>query len=90
VQDHFSFHTHVAVVPQGQLNQSEKWLDPTIFQTSLIYPPVRVIQIALVVENGISTVQSVDSSAVQLGNGQAKDIKFVDGNTLLVLWESNG
>jgi anaphase-promoting complex subunit 4 len=30
------------------------------------------------------------SLGLQLGDGQIKDIKFADNNTLLVLWESNG
>jgi hypothetical protein len=62
----------------------------TPFKRHLTIPLVQVIRIGLVIENGISTVQSVDSFIVQLGDGQAKDIKFADNMTLLVLWESNG
>lgn len=42
------------------------------------------------IENGISTVHGIDSSAVQLGDGQVTDVKFSDDSTLLVLWESKG
>jgi anaphase-promoting complex subunit 4 len=42
------------------------------------------------IENGISTVQGIDSSALQLGEGQIKDLKFADDMILLVLWESKG
>jgi hypothetical protein len=48
------------------------------------------MQITLAIENGISTVESIDSSALQLGTGRIKDLKFADSYTLLVLWESNG
>lgn len=34
-------------------------------------------------------MQRIESSALQLGDGQAKDIKFASDNTLLVLWELN-
>lgn len=34
-------------------------------------------------------VHDINSSAVQLGDGQIKDVKFSDG-VLLVLWESKG
>jgi hypothetical protein len=42
------------------------------------------------IDSGISTVSSIDSAAVQLGNGRVKDIKMWDDNLLLVLWESKG
>lgn len=38
----------------------------------------------------MSTVRSVELSTVKLGDGRVKDMKFADGYTLLVLWESNG
>jgi anaphase-promoting complex subunit 4 len=34
-------------------------------------------------------VHNINSSAVQLGDGQIKDVKFSD-SVLLVLWESKG
>jgi anaphase-promoting complex subunit 4 len=43
-----------------------------------------------VIENGISRVQNVDSALVQLGNGRMKDMKFLDDEILLILWDSNG
>jgi hypothetical protein len=42
------------------------------------------------IESGISTVSSIDSAAVQLGNGRVKDMKMWDDNLLLVLWETKG
>jgi anaphase-promoting complex subunit 4 len=51
---------------------------------------VHIIRITLVLENGISTVQGLDSSVLQFGDGQIKDVKFADGYTMLVLWESKG
>jgi hypothetical protein len=46
--------------------------------------------VTLSIENGISTVHSIDSSAVQLGDGQIKDVKISDDSILLALWESKG
>jgi anaphase-promoting complex subunit 4 len=43
-----------------------------------------------VIEKGISTVNHLNSSTVQLGDGEVKDLKFVDDSNLLVLWESKG
>lgn len=51
---------------------------------------VQVVQVAFSIENGISTVQNVLSSTLRLGDGQVKDLKFSDDQTLLVLWESKG
>jgi len=42
------------------------------------------------IDSGISTVSSIDSAAVQLGNGRVKDMKMWDDNLLLVLWGSKG
>jgi anaphase-promoting complex subunit 4 len=35
-------------------------------------------------------VQDVDTALVQLGDGLVKDLKFMDDNVLLVLWDSIG
>ncbi|KAF7930951.1 hypothetical protein BELL_0049g00140 [Botrytis elliptica] len=51
---------------------------------------VQVVQVELLIENGISTVRSTSSSIMQLGNGQIKDLKFLDDRTILVLWEADG
>jgi anaphase-promoting complex subunit 4 len=48
------------------------------------------VRLRFLIENGISRVQDVDSALVQLGDGRIKDIKFMDGKLLLVLWDSNG
>ncbi|TAQ87852.1 hypothetical protein B7494_g3813 [Chlorociboria aeruginascens] len=53
-------------------------------------PLVQIIQVKLSVKNGISAVHSIDSAAVRLGDGQVKDLKFLDDDVLLVLWECNG
>lgn len=52
--------------------------------------PVQIIQIRLLIENGISSTQSAISAAVQLGDGVVKDMKFSDDDTLLALWEAEG
>lgn len=44
----------------------------------------------LSMENGISSQHSISSSAIQLGSGQIRDIKFLDDTRLLVLWEQAG
>ncbi|ESZ98045.1 hypothetical protein SBOR_1576 [Sclerotinia borealis F-4128] len=51
---------------------------------------VQIIQVELSIENGISTVRSTNSSILQLGDGQIKDLKFMDDSIILVLWEANG
>jgi len=45
--------------------------------------------VGLSIESGISSVSSLCSSAIQLGDGEVKDIKFLDSTTLLVSWEMN-
>ena len=49
-----------------------------------------MICISLFIENGISRVQNIESALTQLGNGQIKDLKFMDDDLLLVLWDSCG
>lgn len=39
-------------------------------------------------ENGISSLQNISSTCMQLGNGVIKDLKFWDDSEILVLWES--
>lgn len=51
---------------------------------------VFIAQILLSIENGISTTQHVESAAVQLGSGEVKDMRFLDDDILLVLWDSDG
>lgn len=51
---------------------------------------VQVIRLGLFLENGISRVQNIDSALVQLGDGRIKDMKFMDDDVLLVLWEFKG
>lgn len=51
---------------------------------------VRIFKIELSIENGISTVRNVESHTTQVGDGRVKDIKFVDDNILLLLWERKG
>lgn len=40
-------------------------------------------------ENGISSLQKVESASLQLGGGLVKDLKIGDDNEVFVLWESN-
>lgn len=40
--------------------------------------------------SGISTVQGVESVAIEIGSGKIKDVKIFDSNSLLVLFESSG
>lgn len=56
----------------------------------LIVLVVLVVRVALRIESGISTVDSIASSSLQLGDGRAKDMKFIDDDKLLVLWDSAG
>lgn len=38
----------------------------------------------------MSKSRSTDASVVQLGDGQIKDLKFLDSDNLLVLWQWRG
>jgi len=51
---------------------------------------VQITQVGLSIESGISSVSSLCSKAFQLGDGEVKDIKFLDSTTLLVSWELGG
>jgi hypothetical protein len=67
-----------------------RWVErPTCLQPQLTFVAVHVVRVALSIENGVSMVHNINSSAVQLGDGQIKDVKFSD-SVLLVLWESKG
>ncbi|RKF64309.1 Anaphase-promoting complex subunit 4 [Erysiphe neolycopersici] len=48
---------------------------------------VRIIRVKLSLHNGISSYDCLGSFTVQLGEGSIKDMKFFDGNNLLVLWK---
>ncbi|RDL40755.1 WD40 repeat-like protein [Venustampulla echinocandica] len=50
---------------------------------------IQITRHKLAIENGISTVQQIDSSVIQLGDGQIRDIMFLGDNGLLALWESH-
>ncbi|TVY83618.1 Coatomer subunit delta [Lachnellula suecica] len=66
------------------------------FQTHIAFTPkglsntIHVTRVAFEMASGISTVQSIESAAIQLGNGQIKDIKFFDSASLLILWDTDG
>lgn len=51
---------------------------------------VQTVRVMLSVENGISSLQNISSSSLQLGNGVVKDIKIWDDSELLVLFDENG
>ncbi|KAK6585577.1 hypothetical protein PZA11_002304 [Diplocarpon coronariae] len=48
---------------------------------------VQVARVLLSIENGISSLHRSDFSEVQLGDGQIRDIKFLDDRIVLALWE---
>lgn len=50
---------------------------------------VQVVRVTISIEKGISSIRSAESSAVQLGDGEIRDIKFF-GDFLLVLWSAKG
>lgn len=56
----------------------------------LLILAVRVIRIAMSIESGISTITGLHSATIQLGDGQIKDLKFLDSSTLFVTWEADG
>ncbi|PVH86890.1 hypothetical protein DL98DRAFT_449113 [Cadophora sp. DSE1049] len=70
--------------------------DKNVSRTHIVFVPkgsssiVHVVRVMLSIENGISSQHSIDSSAIQLGNGQIRDIKFLDDSSLFVLWELEG
>ncbi|KAG0651892.1 hypothetical protein D0Z07_1276 [Hyphodiscus hymeniophilus] len=51
---------------------------------------MEVFRVTFSIENGISNVQNIDSTAMELGDGRVKDLRFADDNIMLVLWESKG
>ncbi|PBP26569.1 anaphase-promoting complex component Cut20/Apc4 [Diplocarpon rosae] len=51
---------------------------------------VQVARVLLSIENGVSSLHSCGFSEVQLGDGQILDIKFLDDQFVLVLWEFKG
>ena len=42
------------------------------------------------VGSGISTIHGIESAVTQLGDGQIRDVKIFDGDSLFVLWELSG
>ncbi|KAE9379056.1 hypothetical protein N431DRAFT_363885 [Stipitochalara longipes BDJ] len=80
----------------GPLDMRMSTVDTSACRTHITFVPkgypniVQVIRLGLFIENGISQVQTIDSALVQLGDGTIKDIKFMDDNLLLVLWDSSG
>ncbi|KAG4436181.1 hypothetical protein IFR05_008341 [Cadophora sp. M221] len=67
-----------------------------VAQTHIAFVPkgspsvVRIVCVMLSIENGVSSQHSISSSSIQLGAGQVRDVKFLDENSLLVLWEVDG
>ncbi|KAG4426231.1 hypothetical protein IFR04_000697 [Cadophora malorum] len=70
--------------------------DNNTSQTHVAFVPkgssnvVHVVRVMLSVENGISSQHSIETSAIQLGTGQVRDIKFFDDSNLFVLWDLEG
>ncbi|POS84396.1 hypothetical protein EPUL_003540, partial [Erysiphe pulchra] len=48
---------------------------------------IRIICVKVLLYNGISSYDCIESCTVQLGEGSVKDMKFFDENNLLVLWK---
>ncbi|KAH6668009.1 anaphase-promoting complex, cyclosome, subunit 4-domain-containing protein [Halenospora varia] len=48
---------------------------------------IQINRLSFSIENGMSKSRSTDASVVQLGDGQIKDLKFLDSSNLLVLWQ---
>lgn len=93
MKDQSSFHTHLAVIPEGRSDQGKSHKNHaqlTMMYSGLIFLPVQIIRITLALENGISNVHKLESSILQFGVGRVKDVKFLDGCVMLVLWELNG
>jgi anaphase-promoting complex subunit 4 len=56
----------------------------------LIYYTVYILRVSLSIESGISTTTGKDWAAMEFGRGCVKDLKFLDDDTMLVLWNSAG
>lgn len=52
--------------------------------------PVYVFRTEMSIINGISSAVSTSVSSLALGEGKIIDLKFLDGNSLVVLWASKG
>lgn len=63
---------------------------PHVSRLELIHGSVQIVRLSLLIENGISRAQNVDSSCIQLGEKQIKDIKFLDDQKMMVLWSQSG
>ncbi|KAI1004846.1 hypothetical protein K3495_g3376 [Podosphaera aphanis] len=51
---------------------------------------VTIARIKLLIKNAISSIQCVESSTIQLGDGIIKDMKFSNDDSLILLWNQNG
>ncbi|KAJ5038336.1 uncharacterized protein L3040_007202 [Drepanopeziza brunnea f. sp. 'multigermtubi'] len=80
----------------GPMDMRMRKIEGHLCQTHVAFVPkgspsiVQVVRILLSIENGVSSAHSSTSSAVHLGDGQIRDIKFSDDSVLFVLWELNG
>jgi len=79
----------------GPIDMKISKMEKSRYQTRIAFIPtglsntIQVTQIVFLIESGISAIQSKESSAIQLGEGRVKDLKW-DESVLLVLWELNG
>ncbi|KAH7418296.1 anaphase-promoting complex, cyclosome, subunit 4-domain-containing protein [Cadophora sp. MPI-SDFR-AT-0126] len=84
------------VEADGPIDMRMSINDKNAAQTHISFVPkgsssiVHVVRVMLSIENGISSQHRIESSAIQLGTGQIRDIKFFDENRLFVLWELEG
>ncbi|KAH8589995.1 anaphase-promoting complex, cyclosome, subunit 4-domain-containing protein [Bisporella sp. PMI_857] len=51
---------------------------------------LKIYQVAMLIENGISTVTQTTLSIIELGSGKIKDVKFSNDIFISVLWEIEG
>ncbi|CZT51391.1 related to cyclosome/APC subunit Cut20/Apc4 [Rhynchosporium secalis] len=85
VSDQFFFKKHLTYLKNNHVSQ-----------THIAFVPkgssgvVHIVRAPFSIENGVSSRQGISSSAIQLGTGQIRDIKFLDDTCLLVLWELEG
>lgn len=55
-----------------------------------LFPVVYIFRTIMTVLNGISSPVSTESSCIIFGDGKIFDIKFLDGDSLIVLWAVKG
>ncbi|KAL3419348.1 Anaphase-promoting complex subunit 4 [Phlyctema vagabunda] len=71
-------------------------ISPTSFFNYIVFVPrdeesiVHVVRIELYIEKGVSMHRAIIASSLRVGDGVIKDVKILDDETMLLLWESEG